>query len=495
MPWPRIHRIADAIVVTIVTLTLGFVTTAHAREQDVEEYVRKGLANYVATTLTEHPRFKNASVRFVVMDNGSPQSKADELSLRLRDRLQRRVIDTAGVNVAWQPGRGEGQAQLPQTAADCSDGDVQYLIGLELAANDGENALLSVRALDVIERTWVSGFSREWRGRLNREQRRASQRTVLDRSFLGDRGVPYDRDETDLMAAHLAHDLRCKLMRRVSGEYVVELGESEGDELTGILDLVSNNVAGTSALQFTTDAGRANATLRSRIHGVDGDLHQLWITLTPTDAALELQPISASIYVKLPEQYLSAAPVPAPQIGTNGVIDSLALVRLGSDRSCATRMSTRARDSYGKRRSECMALRLETREDAVVFVLNHQHGNGLVRLDGGSCSHRTAARIARANEAMTIALPNDLLSDSWRPESEWRLEPDADIYYAIAVSDSKAARALATYLDELPRRCSASVRIGYEGRDLERWLTAFSAAAERWEPHVDWNAIKIRNVY
>ena len=78
----------------------------------------------------------------------------------------------------------------------------------------------------------------------------------------------------------------------------------------------------------------------------------------------------------------------------------------------------------------------------MVFVLNHQQNNGLVRLDDGRCTYRTAARISRANEVITIALPTSLLRDSWLPEDEWRLEPDADTYYAIAVSDSRAARKL-----------------------------------------------------
>jgi hypothetical protein len=80
------------------------------------------------------------------------------------------------------------------------------------------------------------------------------------------------------------------------------------------------------------------------------------------------------------------------------------------------------------------------------------------------------------------------------PETDWPIDPDADVYYAIAVSDSKAARALSKQLDQLPRRCSTSVHQGLEGIRLETWLTQFSATIDQWQPHVDWQAVRVRNI-
>ena len=488
------------ILIALVATYLTSAHDAHARTKNVEEWVERGLSAYVATQLTEHPRFKGASVRFVVMQNGIPQSNVDALSLRLRDRLQRKVIDTPGVTIGWQANRLESRRRIPTSGVDCSADDVQYLIGMEMRTNRAGDAHLTVRALDVIEQTWVSGFGREWRGSLNREQRRALGRAALDPSYLGERGVPYDRTETDLMAAHLAHDLRCALMRQVTGEYVVSLATSEGgqDDL-GILELVGNNVAGVSSLQFAVDDAQANALLEGQAHEVDRDLYQYWITVTPTDAEAGLQPLSTSVYVRLPETYLSAVPITMPSgsvsIGDGSVLDSLRLVRLEASRSCPMQQSGYGRNPYLERRSDCLGLEVTTRDDAVVFVLNHQQNNGLVRLDVGDCGYRTSARIARANEAITVPLPTNMLRDAWLPENDWQLEPDADTYYAIAVSDSKAARALASHLDKLPRRCSESLRVGYEGRQLETWLQGLASAVERWEPFVDWNAIRIKNVY
>ncbi len=487
------------IVIALIAVDLYVAEPAAAREKNVESWIEGELSSYVAAQLTEHPRFKGASVRFVVMHDGNPESNVDELSLKLRDRLERRVIGLSGVDIGWQPNRLERQRRIPTSGQDCRADDVQYLIGIEVQARAAEGAHVTVRALDVIEQTWVSGFGREWRGPLDREQRRALDRSALDPTFLGERGVPYDRTEIDLMAAHLAHDLRCALMRQVSGEYVVTLaqGGDEQDELAGIPDLVGNNVAGVSSLKFAVEDAQANSRLEGQAHVVDHDLYQYWITITPTNAEDGLQPVSTSVYVRLPKAYLSAVPQPtgSVSIGAGGVLDAMRLVRLRASRACSLESITYRRNPYLEHRSDCLGLEVTTKDDAVVFVLNHQQNNGLVRLDDGDCGYRTAAKIARRGEAITVPLPTDLLRDAWLPERQWQLEPDADTYYAIAVSDSKAARAIASHLDRLPRRCSESLRVGFEGRQLAAWLDELASAVERWQPFVDWNAIKIKNVY
>ncbi len=139
---------------------------------------------------------------------------------------------------------------------------------------------------------------------------------------------------------------------------------------------------------------------------------------------------------------------------------------------------------------------MRTKENAVVFILNHQANHGLVRLADRQCSHRTEARIVRANESLEYALPlRTLERGASSPELDWSLNPDADVYYAIAVSNSKAARALSKHLDQLPRRCSNSIYPGLEGIHLENWLMEFSATVEQWQPHIDWKAIRVRNIF
>ena len=57
----------------------------------------------------------------------------------------------------------------------------------------------------------------------------------------------------DLLATDLAYDLGCSLLRQVSGEYVVLLDDQTDTDtaLSGVVELVSNNLARKQALQLT----------------------------------------------------------------------------------------------------------------------------------------------------------------------------------------------------------------------------------------------------
>jgi len=50
-------------------------------------------------------------------------------------------------------------------------------------------------------------------------------------------------------------------------------------------------------------------------------------------------------------------------------------------------------------------------------------------------------------------------------------------------------------LQKLPQRCSAAVRFGLEGEQLEDWMSVFAQTMTQWRSHIDWQAIRVRNVY
>jgi hypothetical protein len=47
----------------------------------------------------------------------------------------------------------------------------------------------------------------------------------------------------------------------------------------------------------------------------------------------------------------------------------------------------------------------------------------------------------------------------------------------------------------LPSRCTAATRPGLEGAALARWLGEFDRLAEAWSARVDWQIIRVKNVY
>ena len=455
----------------LVSLILIATPAAYAgsRNVDLDSWVERDLIPYVEQQLSTMPRFRDETFRFVVMQEDSPQSEGSALSIALRDRVR--------------------------------DANANYLIGIEVRERSPGEVNVSVRALDVEERSWVAGFTRHWQGSLSGSQRRMLRTISSDPTFRGERDAPWKDSETDLMAAHLAYELGCKLLGQTAGEYVIAGKNFNGDVdlTTALVELVSNNLAGVRALRFT--AGDANAVIDGKAHRIDDDLFQYWVTITPADSESPMTALSADAYVQIPDPYKAATLVPEVTFEipgrSNGFISSFGVVRMTSSQSCASDSHWYSGASNSRNRGgDCFALQLEARDDAVVFFLNHQLNYGLVRLADRNCARRSMARVARLNEALRLPLPLDTLqSGAWSNVDSWSLSPRADTYYAIATTDTAAARALSKHIEQLPQRCGASVRPGIEKEELRRWLEELTAMSEHWSPSIEWRSLRVKDVY
>jgi hypothetical protein len=467
----------------ILVLALAAAAAAAPRQVNLDSWIETELTPYIAETLSTHPRFRNEPVRFVVMQDGNPQPHSSALALALRDQLQDALVDTPGIRIAWQPDRIDSNRDPGMNGIDCTADEVHYFIGIEVAEARGGKFDVSVRALDLEERSWVSGFGLSWQGLLTAMQHRAWRQFEPDVSFRGDREVPYSNTQTDLLAAQLAHELGCTLMRQVSGEYRADAAIAVSDGVTSdaIVELVGNNLSAYRALQFTRDSADANARISGKAHRIDHDLVQYWVTITPKTASSDLPVLSASAYIYMPETYLEAgrvADISTPASGQgNDILSSVQLVELEDHPSW-------------------YALQTRSTTDAVLFHLNHQQNNGLVRLSDAGCGKFSRARISRANQYLRFNLPTDTLSGGrWLPAKAWQVNPEEDSYYVVAATDTQAARALANHIEQLPQRCGTAVRPGLEGAALTDWLKGFKAIADHWKTDIDWKIIRVKSVY
>jgi len=479
---------------------------AASRQTDLDSWLARDLMPYVSQQLTTQPRFRNELLRFVVMTDATPQSASNNLALAIRDRLQSSLTDFPGIRIAWQP--EQSALGIVNGNIDCTKDDIHYYIGVDLTEDRNGTVSIKVRALDIEDRTWVAGFSRSWQGPLDASQRRLLNQAGVDPSFYGRRGAPYEDSQTDLLAAHLAHDLGCTLLRQTVGEYVLSATGADPDTLigaTGIVELISNNLADYRAVQNSTTAANANAVLEGKAHQIDDELFQYWITITPIDASSDMPTLSSSAYIRIPEKYSTAILEPDVRISMAkrdaGFLDALQIVELRNTRTCTSGNSryptTRNMgSSYSFAGEQCYALEVGSTTDAVVFFLNHQLNHGLVRLGDESCSQRTSAKIARGNKQIRFPLPLESLpSSSWAVADGWQLQPDKDTYYVVAATDTKAARALSQHIERLPKRCTASVRSGLEGTELQRWLEELAVVTRYWQSAIDWRSIRVRSIY
>jgi hypothetical protein len=509
-------------VAMIVSLALAALP-AIAAEPDLDRWFDKELVPYATSQLVEHPRFKGESVMFVVLEDNVPASVSNNLAISLRDRLLDAALNTPGVSIGRRQG---GTSALPASqSVDCTRDDVHYYVGISVSRRiDGLHGV-NVRALDLEDRNWVTGFGKAWQGSLSTIQQRAIQQTQADKTFRGARDVPFTGDESDLLAAHLAHDLSCALLRETQKRYVVSAQQEAepGDTLAVTVELVGNNLAAHDALELTGDERQVNAMLSGKAHPIDGALYQYWLTVTPIEPGEELSTLSASAYVLLPGHRLAGAPpsdplplrdappeedalprvvgtsratFAIPHGGGDSLLGPIRILKSQDLRVCAGPVETSLHaTTYARSPRQCSVLVADAHADAIVFVLEHQANYGLVRLGGTACRERTAAHVVTRGTAMRYKVPFAAIGSSeMREAREWRVMPGIDTYYAFAVSDSRAAREFANHIDALPLRCQQSPRRGLEGGALQHWFEGFAVLAERHARHVGWRAIEIKDV-
>jgi hypothetical protein len=497
----------------LLTVTAMPFAQAASDKSGLDHWLNSELVPYVRTQLLEHPRFKGETVMFVVLDGNAPASVSNAFTLSLRDRLLNAAVETAGVEIGWA--QGQSPARGNSAAIDCTRNDVHYYIGLRVSrALDGGHAV-SVRAVDREDKSWVTGFGKTWRGNLNRLQREAMQQTRVDPSFLGARDVPFSLAQMDLMATHLAHELSCSLLQQLDGNYVVssvtDPATNVNDELeiNGALrdavELIGNNIASNAAIEITSDESHANARLSGKAHQIDGNLYQYWLTITPTDENARLGTLTASAYVLSPNTRLASnSGVPArrqstisiPNAGQDALLGPLSILAPTGPDACEPDAGDFSqRSTYWSRGRQCSFLNANTNSDAIIFVMEHQPQLGLVRLSDRDCRVRTNARVVRAGQALHVPIAYSQVGNSQtRQIEDWSVTPSSDTYYAIAISDARAARRLANHIDHLPLRCGTKSQPGLTGAPLRNWLDEFATIAARSAGHMDWRAIEVKDI-
>lgn len=453
-------RISLLLLIGVFLVT----TDARAKPRGAEAWVSLTVAPALARELSTHPRFRGESVRVVVFADDLPAASSNAFALSLRDRLANAIFDTPGIRMAADREAGD--------RLDCTRSEVDYLIGLQIAYLGADEYRIDLRTLDVADKSWVTGFDLTWQGRLSQSQLQDLDTQRADPWFRGARSAPYSDDQADLLAADLARDLACASLRQTAGEYVVLLNAGTDDPLANTTELVRNNLAALASLQFTDDPARANAIMHGQSHAVDTGLTQFWATIAPIETGSELPTLSASAYVR----YEPVEPAPFESLlSTQALLAGATLVDTGGSG---------------------IAMQAQLKHDAIVFFLNHQKTHGLVRLADRDCRSRPGARVLRADETLKQPLPvSNVEPDAASPTRGWSLQPQADTYYAIAVSDSETAHLLSRLIRELPQRCTPAVRFGLRDASLERWLSRFAEIVAGRRAHVDWQAIEVRNVY
>ena len=175
-----------------------------AATPSLDQWIQNSLVPELSVHIDSHPRFRGETLRFVVLDDGQPAAISNELSIAVRDKLRDEIIDRTDARIAWQAGLDKFSRNSESSRIDCTASEAQYYIGIEISEAKPGRHRLEIRVLDVVEQTWVSGAGYSWQGSLTAMQQRALRTPDTDNAWLGQRVVPFESSQTDLLAEQLA---------------------------------------------------------------------------------------------------------------------------------------------------------------------------------------------------------------------------------------------------------------------------------------------------
>ena len=464
------------------TSDYGALAWSGGEPSSLEAWFDDELEPYLADTLTTHPRFRGEPLAVAVMRGDEPQSAPDSLSRALALRLTRFLQSTPGVNLIWEGGRSAGDCIRRE--------DAHYAVAVDLQQSGPGSHRLAVRALDREEGLWVTGFGREWNGRLTRGQYARSRQAAATAESRGLRDDPFRQNEGDLLAERLAAELAADFCGFV-GEPLVVHADAGGQPgfVADTVQLVANNLARSPYIRTVADPAAANLILSGRLYAVDGELQQFWVQARPaadeagfpvTDVAAYVAAADDGRRARRPAapQRLSPPAASPPLSPPGGSVELHALrVLTPNDHWMCRRADPWHRGARVLRPGEalaedaCFALEIEVSGDAQVFLLRRDPVAGLVQMVPGRCGRfgRVPGRsygeatlsfpMAAAGRERALRPPRTSLRERW---------------IALALPADAPAADLRRHLARVPDDCAAEDGAAI---DADAWLARLGGFA------------------
>ena len=474
----------------------------------LDAWVDKELAPYLAEHLSRHPRFKGETVLLVRTEEANVRAEIDDLTREVRSELTEALLDTPGVQLLWRPAVPPWKHHRSQKPLRCRDeNEADYYIGIEAAAAPGGEYRVSVRALDLADRTWVSGFGKQWQGRLSSAERAALRRTSTDEYLRGLRVLPFAAGQSDQLAAYLAHNVSC-LLRDYETDtlsvYAEPADSTQGQAsppLGTTVGLVSNYLARIREVRVVDDRDSADLILRGEAHEIHGGLYQFWMVARAGPRSPDLAGVATEAYIQLRPAGLVAGETPAgpapafsaPLPTAGAGLSALRIVAPYDTRLCRTEEPWRhgaqvldAADPLGP--GDCFAVEVDLTQGGHLFLLNYPVRTDIVRLLPTTCGRRLGTLHA-VEPGQTVRFP--AADTGGGALFRWDAE-GIETFYAVLALDLQAAAEIDRYLRRIPSVCNP--RPGPLGaRDFERLMQQIDGLMARLGNRLVWQAVRVRH--
>ncbi len=483
-------------------------------EQSLAEWLDETLIPYLRQQLGQHPRFKGQPLMLVRMQNDNVKPHIDELTDHIRTRIVDALLAEPGLDLYWRPATRPHQHHQRLTDIRCGENrKINYYIGIDCRLTLDEQQLeVRVRALNLAERKWVSGFGRSWQGRPTAAQRAALKREHPDAYLRGLRPLPFTDNQPDLLASYLARNLSCLFQQGEADDLLVHVAEPSAASpafFKTTLKLVGKYLARFREVEVTDDPDQANVAVTAAIHSIDRNMYQIWVAAMDQHQKKYLPGAETEAYVLIetPDQRLTAdvnpdpgpdvAPFDQPAERSRPLIASFNLITSAGPKACATappwqagfrRLNSGARLPTGS----CLAVEIRLAFPAHLFLIGQDARGDLTRLFPSSCRDFESIRpILEPGRRFQFPPPFDAGQRVLSLEGT----PGMERIYAIAVTAPELANRFGYQLDRLQGLCAPGRRfpeaLSAHGRRqsygrVDRWQQYLNHLARQYPEKLQW---------
>ena len=290
-------------------------TNSHVEKQmSLEEWMDYVAVPYLIKELGDNPLFKGEPFLLVGMDRDNVKAQIDALTLQLREEMIDGLLTKPGVGLVWRPSTKPWEHHISLKEVSCNEAmKEKYYVGIDTSVSSVNGKLsVKIRALNIAEKSWVTGFGISWQGKPSPMQKKALEERHPDEYLLGLRPLPFNERQADLLAAYLSRNLSClfNTMER-DGTIVYVKKENPGkiNYFENAFGLVANYLARYREVTVTDDPARANITVLAKVHPVHSRLFQVWVSAKYKKDGKYVPGRETEAYVSLPAE---AVKVTAP---------------------------------------------------------------------------------------------------------------------------------------------------------------------------------------
>ena len=482
----------------------------------LDSWLEDALIPYLVQQLGRHPRFKGQPVLLVRMQGDNVRPRIDDLTDQIRQKIMDALLKQPGLDLSWRPVIHPWRHHQSLEEVSCGDfRKIHYYVGIDCGLTRVERHLyVKVRALNLVEQKWISGFGKSWQGAPTAAQRAALDREHPDDHLRGLRPLPFSDRQPDLLAAYLARNLSC-LMRQGEEDdpvvYVENVAVNTPKVFQTTLELVAKYLARFREVEVTDDPTQANVTVVTEIHAIHQNLRQIWVAARHRQRAKYLPGAETEAYVLMDAQKQTtvagthpqnpAEPLhPLQQVSAPSLISSFGLLTPLNPAFCATDTPWIA----GTRRVEsrehlpsggCLAVEISLSTAAHVFLVGRSADGELTALFPSECpAFKKIDALLRPGKLLRFPP----LSDPGQGILALDDSPGMEKVYAIAITEQNLANRFANRLAEHQGLCrpaksfESMLPVGStisSDRRIQHWQKYLNHLSDRYSEMVEWREI------